>query len=81
MTRKILEIAVVVVGAMLAACTDRPKGITGTDTAATGDEEVSVIVNDTASLPMFLMANDGDYKIMVYWTDLEKPAKSSIEGK
>ena len=81
MTRKILEIAVVVVGAMLAACTDRPKGITGTDTAATGDEEVSVIVNDTASLPMFLMANDGDYKIMVYWTDLEKPAKSSIEGE
>ena len=66
--------------AVLAACSDRPKDA-ATDTAPTDGEGVTVIVNDTASLPMFLMANDGDYKIMVYWTDLEKPRRNGWQDE
>ena len=32
--------------------------------------------NDTTPLPMFLVGSDGQYKQMLYWTNIEEPQRS-----
>ena len=74
--KKILLLAVCAVGVMIGC---KNKGKTG---AATAQDSVAAVIdsiieeNDTTPMPMFLMGQDKQYGLMLYWTDLEEPQKT-----
>jgi len=74
--KKILLLAVCAVGVMI-GCKNK-----GKTEAATAQDSVAAVIdsiieeNDTTPMPMFLMGQDKQYGLMLYWTDLEEPQKT-----
>ena len=75
--KKILCVWAVCMMAVMIGCKNK-----GKTEAATAKDSVTAVIdsiieeNDTTPMPMFLMGQDKQYGLMLYWTDLEEPQKT-----
>lgn len=74
--KKLMLVAICVMAVMMGC---KQKGQTA---SADGKDSVTAVIdsiieeNDTTPMPMFLMGEDSQYALMLYWTNLEEPQKT-----
>ena len=71
--KKLMFVAICVMAVMMGC---KQKGQTA---AADGKDSVAAVIdsiieeNDTTPMPMFLMGEDAQYALMLYWSNIEEP--------